>query len=77
MYFVRGDWFSDTWEDTGTDFEFRDTFLVNDHPSDGGWDEMIYFLDAESGSGSTITMTLRDHLSVSALERVWAQELVR
>ena len=72
VYFVRGgDWFSNTWEDTGTDFEFRDTFLVSDHPSDGGWDEMIYFLDAESGAGSSITMTLRDHLSVSALERVW------
>ena len=38
---------------------------------------MIYFLDAESGSGSTITMTLRDHLSVSALERVWGPGLVR
>ena len=72
VYFVRGgDLFGDTWEDTGTDFEFRDTFLVSDHPNDGEWDEMIYFLDAESGSGSSITMTLRDHMSVSALERIW------
>tara|TARA_B100001123_G_scaffold273960_1_gene304892 strand:+ start:4222 stop:5181 length:960 start_codon:yes stop_codon:yes gene_type:complete len=72
VYFVRGgDLFSDTWEDTGNDFEFRDTFLVSDHPNDGEWDEMIYFLDAESGSGSSITMTLRDHMSVSALERIW------
>ena len=72
VYFARGgDLFSDTWEDTGTDFEFRDTFLVSNHPSDGEWDEMIYFIDAECGSGSTISLTLRDHLSVSALERIW------
>jgi hypothetical protein len=72
VYFARGgDLFSDTWEDTGTDFEFRDTFLVSDHPSDGEWDEMIYFIDAECGSGSTISLTLRDHLSISALERIW------
>ena len=33
---------------------------------------MIYFLDAECGTGSSsITLTLRDHFSVSALERVW------
>ena len=72
VYFVRGgDLFSETYVDPGTDFVFRDTFLVSDHPSDGGWDEMIYFLDAECGSGSTISLTLRDHMSVSALERVW------
>ncbi len=73
VYFVRGgDLFSDTWEDSGTDIEIRDTFLVSDHPSDGDWDEMIYFIDAECGSGSsTISLTLRDHLSVSALERIW------
>ena len=72
VYFVRGgDLFSETWEDTGTDLEIRDTFLVSDHPSDGEWDEMIYFIDAECGSGSAISLTLRDHLSVSALERIW------
>lgn len=72
VFFVRGgDLFSDTWEDPGTDFEFRDSFLVSDHPNDGEWDEMIYFIDADCGSGSSITLTLRDHLSVSALERVW------
>ena len=73
VYFVRGgDLFSDTWDDSGTDIEIRDTFLVSDHPSDGDWDEMIYFIDAECGSGSsTISLTLRDHLSVSALGRIW------
>jgi hypothetical protein len=73
VYFVRGgDLFSDTWDDSGTDIEIRDTFLVSDHPSDGDWDEIIYFIDAECGSGSsTISLTLRDHLSVSALERIW------
>ncbi len=73
VYFIRGgDLFSDTWGDTGADVEVRDTFLVSDHPSDGDWDEMIYFIDAECGSGSsTISLTLRDHLSVSALERIW------
>ncbi len=73
VYFIRGgDLFSDTWGDTGADVEVRDTFLVSDHPSDGDWDEMIYFIDAECGSGSsTISLTLRDHLSVSARERIW------
>tara|TARA_B110000014_G_scaffold86325_1_gene59254 strand:- start:997 stop:1956 length:960 start_codon:yes stop_codon:yes gene_type:complete len=72
VYFVRGgDLFSDTWEDSGNDIEIRDTFLVSDHPSDGEWDEMIYFIDADCGSGSSISLTLRDHMSVSALERIW------
>tara|TARA_B100000700_G_scaffold4613_1_gene5266 strand:- start:7354 stop:8307 length:954 start_codon:yes stop_codon:yes gene_type:complete len=73
VYFVRGgDLYSDTWEDTGPDIEIRDTFFVSGHPNDGEWDEMIYFLDAECGTGSSsITLTLRDHFSVSALERVW------
>ena len=73
VYFVRGgDLYSDEWEDTGPDIEIRDTFFVGDHPSDGEWDEMIYFLDAECGGGSsTISLTLRDHGSLSALERVW------
>ena len=73
VYFVRGgDLYSDEWEDTGPDIEIRDTFFVGDHPSDGEWDEMIYFLDAECGGGSSsITLTLRDHASLSALERIW------
>ena len=72
VYFVRGgDLFSETWDNPGNDIEVRDTFLVNDHPSDGEWDEMIYFMDADCGSGSSISMTLRDHLSISALERIW------
>ena len=76
VYFVRGgDLFSDTWDDSGTDIEIRDTFLVSDHPSDGDWDEMIYFMDAECGSGSsTISFTLRDHLSVSVLPRFWGPD---
>ena len=73
VYFVRGgDLFSHLWEDTSPDIEVRDTFFVSDHPNDGEWDEMIYFLDAQCGSGSSsITLTLRDHTSISALERVW------
>jgi hypothetical protein len=72
VYFVRGgDLYSNNWYNTGPDAEFVDTFLVSDHPKDGEWDEMIYFLDASCGGGSTITLTLRDHQSVSALERFW------
>jgi len=72
-YFVRGgDLFSNTWQNDGPDLEIQDSFLVSDHPNDGEWDEMIYFLDAECGGGSSsISLTLRDHLSVSALERIW------
>jgi len=72
-YFVRGgDLFSNTWQNNGPDLEIQDSFLVSDHPNDGEWDEMIYFLDAECGGGSSsISLTLRDHLSVSALERIW------
>lgn len=73
VYFVRGgDLFSNSWEGNGPDLEIQDSFLVNDHPSDGEWDEMIYYLDAECGGGSSsITLTLRDHVSASALERFW------
>ena len=73
VYFVRGgDLYSDVWEDTGPDVEVRDTFFVSDHPSDGEWDEMIYFLAAECGGGSSsISLTLRDHGALSALERIW------
>lgn len=73
VYFVRGgDLYSDTWDNSGPDAELRDTFFVSDHPSDGDWDEMIYFLDAECGGGSSsISLTLRDHSSISALERIW------
>ncbi|HJM24765.1 MAG TPA: hypothetical protein QF821_03870 [Candidatus Thalassarchaeaceae archaeon] len=72
VHFVRGgDLFNKLWEDSGNDIEIRDTFLVNDHPSDGEWDEMIYFIDAECGSSSSISLTLRDHMSISALERIW------
>ena len=72
-YFVRGgDLYSNTWQSNGPDIEIEDSFLVNDHPNDGEWDEMIYFLDAECGSGSSsITLTLRDHLSATALFRTY------
>ena len=71
VYFVRGgDLYSNTWQSNGPDLEIVDSFLVNDHPNDGEWDEMIYFLDAECGSGSSsATLTLRDHLSTTALIR--------
>ena len=73
VFFIRGgDLYAKTWENAGTDAEFRDTFFVSNHPQDGEWDEMIYYLDAACGSGgSSITLTLRDHTSVSALERFW------
>ena len=73
VYFVRGgDLYSNIWDESGTDFEFQDSFFVSGHPNDGEWDEMIYFLDASCGGGSSrISLTLRDHSSISALERVW------
>ncbi len=72
VHFVRGgDLFNGVWEDQGNDVEIRDSFLVSDHPTDGEWDEMIYFLDADSGSGSSISFTLRDHASVSILADFW------
>ena len=44
----------------------------SDHPTDGEWNEMVYYLDAACGSGSSsISLTLRDHASVSALQRTW------
>ena len=73
VYFVRGgDLYANTWQSNGPDLEIEDSFLVNDHPNDGEWDEMIFFLDAECGSGSSsITLTLRDHLSATALFRAY------
>ena len=46
VYFVRGgDLYSNTWDESGPDIEFEDSFFVSDHPNDGEWNEMIYFLD--------------------------------
>jgi hypothetical protein len=76
VYFVRGgDLYSNTWQSNGPDIEIEDSFLVSNHPNDGEWDEMIYFLDAECGGGSSsITLTLRDHLSATALFRAYGPE---
>jgi len=72
VHFVRGgDLFNGIWEDQGNDIEIRDSFLVSDHPTEGEWDDMIYFLDADSGSGSSISFTLRDHTSASILADFW------
>tara|TARA_B100000900_G_scaffold292477_1_gene251288 strand:- start:2176 stop:3138 length:963 start_codon:yes stop_codon:yes gene_type:complete len=72
VYFVRGgDLYSNNWQNSGPDAEIVDSFFVSDHPNDGEWNEMIYFLDALCGGGSTISLTLRDHTSVSPLGRVW------
>lgn len=71
VYFVRGgDLYTNTWDNSGPDAEIRDTFFVSGHPKDGEWDEMIYFLDASCGGGSSsLTLTLRDHSSLSLLQR--------
>ena len=52
--------------------EITDSFFVGDHPSQGPYDQMIYWLDAEMGGGtSSGSLTLRDHNSASALTRQW------
>ncbi len=75
VWFIRaGDLYSGDWEHASAlpDVEVRDTFLVSGHPQNGDWDEMIYWLDARMGGGvSTSTLTLRDHLSLTALARTW------
>jgi len=73
VWFIRAtDLYSGSWDhDSGMpDAEIRDTFFVGDHPSGEEYDEMIYYLDARMGGG-TGSLTLRDHTSVSALERAW------
>ena len=69
VYFIRaGDLYADEW--SGPDVEVRETLLVGDHPRDGDWDMMIYFLDAEC-EGGTITFALRDNSSPSGVEESW------
>ncbi|MBS71592.1 MAG: hypothetical protein CMO20_01380 [Thermoplasmata archaeon] len=69
VWFIRAsDLFANSW--SGPDVDVRDTFFVGDHPSGVEYDEMIYYLNANMGGG-TGTLTLRDHSSVSALERAW------
>ena len=73
VWFIRAsDLYAGSWDhDSGVpDAEIRDTFFVGDHPSGEEYDEMIYYLSAKMGGG-TGTLTLRDHGSVSALERAW------
>jgi len=75
VWFIRaGDIFADEWDHGAgaPDVEITDSFFVGNHPSQGPYDEMIYWLDAEMGGGpSSGTLTLRDHNSASALTRQW------
>ena len=77
VWFIRaGDIFSEVWnhESGAPDVEITDSFFVSDHPSQGPYDEMIYWLDAEMGGGpSSGSLTLRDHQSTSVLGRQWGQ----
>ena len=75
VWFIRaGDIFSEEWDHGAgaPEIEITDSFFVGDHPSQGPYDEMIYWLDAQMGGGpSSGTLTLRDHTSASALTRQW------
>ena len=73
VHFMRGkDLLSRDYENDSPNGDVEDSFLVQDHPNDGSWDEMIYLMDASAGGGgSSITLTLRDHTSSSVLERFW------
>lgn len=75
VFFIRaGDIFAKEWDhDSGApDVEITDSFFVSGHPSQGDYDQLIYWLDARMGGGSsTGTLTLRDHNSVTALSRQW------
>ena len=73
VHFMRGkDLLSKDYENNGPNGDVEDSFLVQEHPNDGSWDEMIYLMDASAGGGgSSITFTLRDHTSSSVLERFW------
>jgi hypothetical protein len=75
VWFIRaGDIFAEEWDHAAgaPDVEITDSFFVGDHPSQGPYDEMIYWLDAEMGGGpSSGSLTLRDHNSASALTRQW------
>jgi len=73
VHFMRGkDLLNRDYENNSPSGDVEDSFLVQDHPNDGSWNEMIYLIDAESGAGgSTISLTLRDHTSSSVLERFW------
>ena len=69
VYFIRaGDLYSGEWD--GPDIEMRDTLLTGDHPRDGEWDDMIYFLDATC-QGGTITFALRDNSALNGVEESW------
>jgi len=75
VWFIRAsDIFYKAWEHDSSmpDAEVEDSFFVGSHPSKGDYDEMIYWLDADMGGGSsTGTLTLRDHTSATALTRQW------
>ena len=69
VYFIRaGDLYSGEWD--GPDIEIRETLLTGDHPRDGEWDDMIYFLDATC-QGGTISFALRDNSALSGAEESW------
>jgi len=74
VWFIRGgDIFAKEYDNQGgADADVEDSFFVNDHPSGDGYDEMIYWLSADMGGGtSSGTLTLRDHASITAYAREW------
>jgi hypothetical protein len=74
VWFIRADdiFAKDYSLSGGADVDVQDSFFVSEHPSGDDWDEMIYWLNARMGSGtSSGSLTLRDHTSVTALARSW------
>jgi hypothetical protein len=77
VWFIRGgDIFAKDYSlSGGADGDAEDSFFVSNHPSGEDWDEMIYWINARMGSGSSSgSLTLRDHLSVTALLESWGPE---
>jgi len=68
VYFVKAmDLFDETYQTQGSaEFENDDTFDSHGHPTAGEFHNYIYYLQYESGGGSSGSITLRDHEGVEA-----------
>ena len=55
------------------DGEISDTFLDEGHPSGAEFDHLVWYLDVfvDESAGSTGSLTIKDHLEATSLNRAW------
>ncbi len=79
LFFVRGvDLFDDEYSSSrgSPEIDLYNSFIDRGHPNWGPFDELIYFYDVETRSGTVGTLTIRDHSTRANLRRTFESNMV-